>query len=83
MAEAAANEHATLLIAWTVSVGRYAWRQFVLRIREGRGSRFQRRQDSGDTVVQRRMGVIESPRSVAACTDIGEYLPMLVDVGTG
>ncbi len=29
------------------------------------------------------MGVIESPRSVAACTDIGEYLPMLVEVGVG
>ena len=29
------------------------------------------------------MGVVESPRSVAVCTDIGEYLPMLVDVGLG
>ena len=48
-----------------------------------RGSRFQRRQDSGDTIVQRRMSVIESPRSVAAGADIGEHLPVLVDVDLG
>ena len=27
------------------------------------------------------MGVVESPRSVTACTDIGEHLPMLVAIG--
>ena len=33
--------------------------------------------------MQRRVRVIESPRSVAAGSDIGEYLTVLVDVGLG